>query len=156
MKLRTVDSGVVGMTVFRLTDADLRPGVERGGSRGIDRQGVDMQVRQSRVGGGPGAAGVGGLKDPTAKRPGVERGGSRGIDRQGQDGHTRHSRINEGPSAAGVGGFEDTADPRPGVERGGGRGIDRQGFDVSAVGPAARPHARSGVSDAGERRGDGH
>ena len=39
---------------------------------------------------------------------------------------------------------------------GGGRGIDRQGPDASAIGPAASPHARSGVSDAGERRGDGH
>ena len=61
------------------------PGVERGGGRGIDGQGVDVQVRQSRVGGGPGAAGVGGLEDPAAVRPGVERGGGRGIDRQGED-----------------------------------------------------------------------
>ena len=52
---------------------------------GIDGQGLDVQVRQSRVGGGPGAAGVGGLEDPAAIRPGVERGGGRGIDRQGVD-----------------------------------------------------------------------
>ena len=63
---------------------DRAPRVERGRSAGIDGQGLDELLLQTRAGSGPGAAGVCGLEDTAgahsdrttdqdAPRPGVER-----------------------------------------------------------------------------------